>query len=246
MSLPEIQTFTQRTVEETVTEKIVVGDKVEVCRITVNREGPKGGRKTTEVTEVVCHTRKNVGDHYGSFYVVEPDLLQILATEGWFPDNDHYNKIVRETPFTHIMSGKPYEVVRLSTWDNTLYTVDDKPLPVAMNFDYSNGRVNNQVFDLDKLIAHLKSRGDVTFHEPDRTNPNPLLHHVPSYNRGGGSGTLHLSFTWHPDVRTFRRYVKEAATPGYYDRYSAAHKIMGTDKFRLPERDYSEEEEDYC
>lgn len=235
MTTPSIQTSVIRTVEETTIEVISLGANVGVCRITVRREGPKGGRKTTEVTEEVRHTHKDADKYYGFFYVVEPTLAEHLRFKGW--DSDEFSQIHQEKPFTHVLSGKPYAVLRLKTYDNTLYDVDDKPLPVGLHFDYMQGGVDNRNFDLVKLAEHLKKRDDVT--SPD----DWAMDGIPYYNREPNRQS-HLDFMWHPDVRTWRRFVKKVAQKDtYYDRYAAAHAILGNDKFRKKRRD---DDDDCC
>jgi len=235
VTAPAITTTVKRAIEETTTEIIDLGHGVEVCRITVVRQGPKGGNKTKNVSELVRHTRGKVEKNFGAFYVADPSLRQKLGRNGWFRDDKEYALLHHDDPFTHVTSGKPYEVLRVNSYDHTLYTVDDKRLPVAMQFSYIDGGVDNGNFDLKKLVDYLQTREDVTLRE-DRSGR--LIHNIPYYNRESGR-TTHLEFTWHPDVRTYQRYVK-ASESGSWARYTAAHTIMGNDKFRRPAPDDDE------
>lgn len=234
----DIKISVQRTEEMATTKTIVVGPGIEVCRVRVVRQS-EDGEETSTVSEHVRHTQKSEDPYFGQFSVVDPSLLEKLRMTGWFRDDKDYGLISQE-PFTLIKSGKPFEVVRLKNYDHTLYTMDGQRLPVALGFTYIEGRVNDHSFDLLKLLEHLQMRKDVTLHA-DRSlgaghHHGQWISAVPYYNRGGMSGQYHLAFTWHPDVETFRKFVASIKGRDSWDRYAAAHTIMGNDEFRIPER----------
>jgi len=233
-TMTQIQTTVVKTLEETTTETIPIAPNVEACRVTVVRTGPKGGhRSPTEVKEFVRHIHKVKDENYGGFVVVAPELRERLRMNGWFQGSD-WELIHQEKPFTHVTAGNPYEVVRLKSYDHTLYDAKDKPLPVGMRFRYLSGGVDNRNFDLTKLLDHLQKRKDVTLLK--HYGEGSYIHSIPHYNCESGRSKC-LAFIWHSDVRTYRRYTKKLSTlRASFDRYAVAHTMMGNDKFRLPEK----------
>jgi hypothetical protein len=224
-------TRTSQTASEKITtDTIEVGHGVEVCRKTVLRR--EGSKRTTKTIEYVkpSNPPKQINLDDGHLSLVKPELLKHLQMTGWFSNDEYYKLIVQEKPFTHIQDGKPFEIVRIKSYDHSLYAMDGTRLPVAMYFDYTNGGVSDRCFDLRKLCAHLLSKKDVTLiEEPYRDS---FFHTIPSYN--SESGNLHLTFIWHPDAVTFRKFVK--ANGNHLRRYETAHKILGNDQFRIAER----------
>jgi hypothetical protein len=240
-SYMDIKTSTKTTLEEATTETITLAPAVEVCRVTVVRKS--GDEALTTVTEHVRHTEKPADPNFGDFAIVAPALVEHLRMTGWFRDNKDYELISR-TPFTHVTSGKPFELVRIKLYDHSLYTAEGQPLPVAMHFDYIEANTHNRSFDLRKLVEHLQARTDVTLNAPRHPSTrDPFIQPIPYYNAEGGRSE-YVEFTWHPDVETFREYLRTRASGATWDRYPAAHKIMGNDAFRIPERDDDDAEGD--
>jgi hypothetical protein len=241
----------QKILEEAVTESIEVGPGVQVCRITTTRRPtfcvvetgewkPDENQVTTSVQEKVTHTialpvvrnARGEEEHQGNFCIVEPRLLEKLRMGGWFSDSKEYDLISKE-PFTRVLSGKPYKVVRLKSYDHTVFDLEGNPLPVGLYFDYINGRVSNRVFKIKGLLEHLKSRSDVTLLQEKYSDD--FVHRIPSYN--SDSGSTHLSFIWNPDAEVYREFRKRVQESTEWDaKYSVAHQMMGNDAFRLPEK----------
>ena len=249
----DIQVSDQETSEKTTTETIMVAPEVAVCRVTVVRQVVGTDEKTTVVTEHVRYTGKptdrthgpDAHMNFGQFHVVAPELVEKLRMTGWFRDDKDYELLIRQKPFTHVTSGQPFAVVRLVSYDHTLYDVDGLRLPVGMRFAEIDGRANDAHFDLPKLLAHLKTRQDVTLHaDPRSITGDPLVFRVPHHNRGDSCGHYHLVFTWHPDVETYREFVKLSERQDRFYRYDVAHTLMGNDEFRIPPRKTEDDEDD--
>ena len=228
---------THEATERITTESLEVGPGVHVQRIRAVRQ--ELGAETETVTERVEGPPQE-GEYPGHFYVVEPELLENLRVTGWLGDF----KLVSETPFTRCTSGKPYRVVRLKSYDHTLYDLDGLPLPVGLHFDYMGGSVNNRSFRLEPMLTALEARDDCQI--ATERYGKQKVQSVPHYNSGDGSGTRFVQFTWGPSVELYREYRKlvAAAGPEVWDaRHTVALTMMGLDQYRLPKRD-SEDSDD--
>jgi hypothetical protein len=228
---------TVETAEKTTKETIEVAPGVDVVRITVERR--TGTEETCTVGECVVHRIDTQDEHFGEFRIVAPELLERLRLKGWFHDDKDWELVIKE-PFQHVLTGKPYTVVRLKTWDNSVYDAGGLRLPVGVHFSYIDGRVNDYSFNLNGLLKHLEGRSDVTLHT-ERFSDHPI-HRIPSYNAGDTCGYHGMSFTWHPNSIVFRQYVAAAAKMDHFDRRAAAHTLMGNDQFRIepPKEDCDE------
>jgi hypothetical protein len=180
------------------------------------------------------------GEHPGNFCVVEPELLEHLRVSGWFTDDKDYG-LISKKPFSRVKRGGPYEVVRLRSYDHTVFDASSGlPLPVGIWFDYmdGSGSVNNETFRLGPLFTALEARQDVTI--GTERYGDSKVQSVPGYNRGGGSGTRFIQFCWGPQVELYREYLRlvSEAGPSVWDaKHTVALTLMGLDQFRLPKRE---------
>lgn len=235
--MTDIKTTTIETSEKATTEAITVGPNVEVRRVTTVRVSK--GETTTDTEESVVYTKEPPTKHFGQFVVLPPHLPEKLRLTGWFQDNNDFELIYKK-PFAHILSGEPYVVVRLNTWDNSMYDVEGRPLPVGMHFDYIRGNVANEVFHLTGLVDHLKGREDVTLILPRHAEEGKYIQNIEHYNRTKRR-SRYVSFIWHPDVETYRRFRAELGGANNWQRYNLAHTHMGNDAFRVPEQEDDDE-----
>lgn len=226
--MPEIRITVQETQETTTTEALTVAPLIEVQRITVERRS--GILFDRKVGEQVHHTFETKDEHFGRFCVVEPELLERLRLTGWFHDDKDY-ELISKQPFSRVLEGKPYQVVRLRSWDHSLFDAFDQRLPVAMHFSYIDGRVNDYSFDLKGLLKHLQGRDDVTIRRERYCDQD--IHRIPGYNAGDTCGYNGLSFMWHPTAELFREYCALVKPLDSFGRYDTAHQLMGNDLFRI-------------
>ena len=224
----EIKTSITLTSERTTVEAIEVGPSVEVQRITVTRQ-TGGNEPVSQFMETVVSNNAPVDPNYGRFVVVEPELLFNLRFNGWFRTNQDY-KLISKNPFSRVLANLPYEVIRLKDHDSSAYDVHGNRLPVAVRFNYIDGRVSDYSFDLTALQAHLEARKDVTL----VPGPNgKLIQSIPYYNAGDTTGNYGFNFIWHPDAKAFQKYINLSAKGDFLSRRNIAHTLMGNDKFRI-------------
>lgn len=220
------QVSTRVTYEHTTTESVLIAPGVEAQRITVvfQTEGKPDTRSVQERVELV--ERPSSG--FDQLSVVEPELLERLHLNGWFTGAQD-GELISRTPFTRVLDGRPYEVVRIRAPHKAIYDLQGQRLPVGQIYTYITGGVNSSNFDLNALLCHLQGREDVTIHPaPPRYCPSdPPLYCV------GGPDDWGLSFTWHPDAQLFRRYCELSANLDYFGKAAVAHQLMGNDPFRI-------------
>lgn len=227
-AVPEIKTTVYETQETTTTQQIELAPGIHAQRVTVVRR--TGDQETTAVAESVQHLVETSDPNFGVFAVVEPVLLERLRLKGWFRADKDY-ELISKQPFTRVQEASPYAVVRLKSYDNSLFDLQGQRLPVALSYDYINGDVNDASFDLKGLLIHLQGRSDVTLHKGRFSES--LIHRIPHYNAGDSCGFHGLSFTWHPEVALFREYCVLSAKLDIFERGRAAHQLMGNDPFRV-------------
>jgi hypothetical protein len=226
--MTNITVSTQVTHETTTTEVIELSADVQVHRVTVTRI-PEGKNPSSSVFESVVYKGVPEDENFGTFKVVDPALLPKLKMSGWFEGSEDYDMLV-QTPFTKVLSGEPYEVIRIKDYDHSIYNTEGEHLPVARHFNYMDGGVNDYNFDLERLLTHLQSRSDVTLVQ--ERFQNSFIGRVPHYNAGGSSGHRCISFIWHPDVEVYREY-RRLSTSKCFTRLNVAHTLMGNDQFRV-------------
>jgi hypothetical protein len=210
--------------ERITTESLEVGFGVKIQRIRVVRQ--EQGKETETVTEKV-EGPPIKGENPGSFCVVEPELLEKLRITGWFIEDN----LISKSPFTRCTSGIPYRVVRLKSYDHTLYDLDGLPLPVGIFFDYISGSVNNTTFRLEPLLTALEARNDVRI-IPDRYGNK--VQSVLGYN-GGSLVTRFVAFIWAPGVELYREYRQQVVTnKSIWDaKRRIALTMMGLGQYRI-------------
>lgn len=230
--LKDVRTESFRVVEDTAVESVLVAPLVSVVRTTVVRT-PQGEAGTQTVSESVRYNAELPDPNFGNFVLMPPELLEKIRLTGWFVNSKDIELVYRK-PFTHVVAGLPYELVRLRHYDHSAYDAQGLQLPVGMHFCYMDGGVDNQHFYLTRMLAHLQSRPDVTL-GADRWQKDKFIQDIPSYNCDGARNQ-YIDFVWHPtveDFRAFRAMVPERCDR--FDRYRIALTFLGADAHRRPE-----------
>jgi hypothetical protein len=239
MKNTEIKTSLKTIQEQVETQTVEVAPGIEIQRITTLRISSEN--TASDIQEKIVDNNIRNDKNFGQFVLVEPSLLNSLQRTGWFSDNKNYS-LVSKKPFTRYFETEPFEIIRLKTWDSTVFDLSGEYLPVARHFNYIDGQVCDAYFDLKALMKHLKSRSDVTI----MTDIEP----IPHYNAGFGCGNYCFEFLWHPDTELYREYQKLAEDKDSWESRNIAHTLMENDQFRIdPPKDCEdfddEEDEDY-
>ena len=76
------------------------------------------------------------------------------------------------------------------------------PLPKSMYFDYINGSVSNEYYNLEETLKILKARNDIVFETDRRGNE---IQEVPYYNQNEECNRKYISFVWQPTKEVWER-----------------------------------------
>lgn len=122
-----------------------------------------------------------------------PEFLKRMTTHVWGYDMANVLKMVAK-PYTRYKQGTATanDVVYCSYKGMT--DVEGLPLPTAVVFDYVKGSITSNKYDLDKVIATLKSRSDTSCYTDLLYCPQDTDEDPPKY----------VAFTWTPSVSDYR------------------------------------------
>ena len=117
--------------------------------------------------------------------------------KGWYEDIT----IVPEAAWDVVTSGTPVKVLNLYGYAHLLFDGEGLPLPQRVGFNYLDGHMNNECYDLKAVVEVLQKRDDVTIYPNGgkrswRDDDSPIGE-IPYYNRHEGH-THCIKFDWHP------------------------------------------------
>jgi hypothetical protein len=122
--------------------------------------------------------------------------------EGWYEDIT----ISLEAAWHVVTSGTPVKVFNLYHYAHLLFDGEGLPLPRCVGFNYIDGSMNNEYYDLKAVVEVLQKRDDVTLYpnggERSWGNDSPIGE-IPYYNNHEGH-THCIKFDWHPSVEDYR------------------------------------------
>jgi hypothetical protein len=139
-----------------------------------------------------------------------------------------------KTPLTD-MDNKTKILVRLDYDSHMAFSIKGAPYPVAKQFDYIEGTLDNLHYDLEKAVQILSKRKDVQLvkSEQPHYNSNPYILEIPYYNRGDGRYD-YVAFRWIPTVQTYRKVWKKClAVEKDYPSTRIREVALGMDLFGL-------------
>lgn len=139
--------------------------------------------------------------------ICSPKLLEIVKTYGWSGEkNDfvHFEKYVSETPYDDLINKKGM-FLRIDRRSDMIFDLNDEPFPIAINFNYIDGNIDSNHYNLVLLKSVLLKRNDISI-----TIDNEL---IPYYNNDDGR-TRHSGFTWAPSTEDYRAIWKECIVAG--------------------------------
>jgi hypothetical protein len=112
-----------------------------------------------------------------------------------------------ETAWDVVTSGTPVKVLNQYGYAHLLFDGEGLPLPQRVGFNYLDGHMNNECYDLKAVVEVLQKRDDVTIYpnggERPLRNGSPIGR-IPYYNSHEGH-THCIKFDWHPSVEDYRK-----------------------------------------
>jgi hypothetical protein len=153
-------------------------------------------------------TVKRDGWH-SSIIAVKPEYLETARKVGWYiDDGSPYDGLDVKDPISALERGEDVRFIESHGAGHQLFDLNDNPLPVALEFNYIDGGMSEDRFDLEKVVRILLEREDVILAErggerfygewrgkPD--DPARYIGGIPHYNRDRGRSQC-VSFRWHP------------------------------------------------
>ena len=132
-----------------------------------------------------------------------------------------YNEMMKyhiKKPYDYIEANglNDVELLNISFSDYNIYDISGKKLPKAILFNYSEGFINNEKYNLDKFLNLLKKRNDIIFLKDGIID-------IPYYNADEKCNKC-LEFIWCPSNEDFE---KIAELSSYQMRMAVCENIFG-------------------
>lgn len=154
-------------------------------------------------------TVKRNGWH-SAVLAVKPEYLETARKVGWYIDDgtDPYGGLDEKDPISALERGEDVRFIECHGAGHQLFDLNDNALPVALNFNYIDGGLAQDRFDLEKAARILMQRDDVVLAEQggerfygewkgEADDPNRYIGNIPHYNAERGRNRC-LAFRWHP------------------------------------------------
>lgn len=129
--------------------------------------------------------------------------LAAIAEWGWSGENNDFVdlKRVSETPFTDLYSDE-HQLVRLDPATEMLFNAKGAPLVVAQRADYIWWELHFRRYDIKATAKHL------------REHPHAFGVEINKCPEAEPGEHIDVSFTWRPDIETYRRAWKQCLDYG--------------------------------
>ena len=143
-----------------------------------------------------------------SFRLFTTDVLNVIRTD-YHTFQNNYEKYL---PKISDVFEKLSELKDLSGYVVLVYDVaselmfevgSDKPLPKSIYFDYINGWMDNEHYNLHEVLKVLESRDDVAID----TVREAKIQYVPYYNQNEDGTRQFISFCWQPKEDDWNKIV---------------------------------------
>lgn len=191
----------------------------------------------------VNHTQEGMGS-LESLQAFEQGLSSEIVTRPWVWAHEQYLQKAQQEGFVEAeewaykrmlnrASGEPellradvfkvlveqkqsiQQLVRVDRSGHMLFDYQERSLPVALRFDYINGHMDNQTYDLEALVAELEKNPQVTFESSRQRGAGvgQRIEPIPHYNQDEGR-VAGVAFRWSPTAEQSEMLWKKALSKG--------------------------------
>lgn len=115
--------------------------------------------------------------------------------------------------------------------DNFYEYGNNIPIPKSVNFDYTNGDIDNAHYNLEEVLKFLENRKDITINRDKYTF---AIHDIPHYNTHYSTyynRDKYIDFTWHPTDEDWNKYVNSEYFEKWYRYDYIANEIIGLKQY---------------
>lgn len=178
------------------------GKKQYVYRVTTSSDGVETSKQEGIVSGSGLRKLKKTGipPMTEPYCLLDDETFADLNQRGYLAlidtDRDR-RRAIREDIFDYIVEGGDLDkIVRIKTYDHTVWRLDGTIYPTAILFDYISANMNNRAYDIDRAFQILSERSDVTFLDNNHRPTAGKILRIPYYN--SECGETYLSFAWRP------------------------------------------------
>lgn len=166
-----------------------------------------------------------------SIYAVKPSFLDAARDYG-FGDEIYDEAFRYDDPLTALSSGEEVVFVEVHSAAHQLFDMDGLPFPVGLIFNYIDGGMSEDRYDLVKASEILMKRKDVLLlpgggesrSSGPQDDPRSYVGAIPYYNTAAGRRSC-LQFHWRASVEDYRRVwalaLEDRSHPGKGDLMKA-------------------------
>lgn len=164
---------------------------------------------------------KGADPSYEQLSILPADALDKVLKKGFRSDAAWD---VSRTPFDDIEADPTAveRIVRVATDRHMVFDRFGVPLPLVVEFDYINGKIANDRYDLQKTAEHLLSRDDVQVYpstgwgdrfdrDAKATTVEECIAAIPYYNAERGRNRT-ITFAWYPTRDAYIRMWEACQT----------------------------------
>lgn len=184
-------------------------------------------------------TQKSVIDEVTSTKVIKHEHNLFMFPKSFaeeinkktFPDwEQEFEKLYINKPYDAIEQGNDVVLLTFKSNDHTIRDLDDNLMPVAMFFDYIQGHITNDRYDLNEVYKILQDRNDIEF-ILDKKKKEGVIKDIPYYNADLERFAC-IEFIWHPTTEDFNT-IREQLKKRHTDRWN----IIRENIFKFPKKE---------
>jgi hypothetical protein len=148
-----------------------------------------------------------------------------------FPDwEQEFEKLYIKNPYDVIERGEKVVLLFFKFFDHTIRDLNDNLLPVALYFDYIQGHITNNRYNLTTIAEILQARNDIEF-VFDKKQPGKIIRDIPYYNADSECYAC-IEFIWYPTTKDFNT-IREQLKKRHTERWS----IIRENIFKFPQKE---------
>lgn len=161
----------------------------------------------TQIENLLAHPETFSPKETNGYYIFTKDTPEIFRTDvhSFHKEFSKYNMKVADLfdVIDNLENFSDYIILKYDTMNEVILEYGSElPLPKSMYFDYINGSVSNEYYNLEEMLKVLKTRNDVVVETDKRGNE---IQEVPYYNQNEECNRKYISFVWQPTKEVWEK-----------------------------------------